>query len=221
MKIDLSSPVAIAEFSIFAGILTAALLQHHLLRFEIAQLEFHHPPTSFAHLTSCSKMSGSRRVVTPSWLSGSWRSFLYGSSVCSCHLFLISSASVSPYHLYPLLCPSLHEMFPCISNFLEEISSLSHSIVFLYSFALILRKTFLSLLAVLWNSAFKWISFLFSFTFASLLFLLFVRPPQTAILLFWHFFFSLMVLLPVSCTMSQTSIHSSSGTLGTLSDLGP
>ena len=47
-----------------------------------------------AHLTSHSRMSGSRWVITPSWLSGSWRSFLYSSSVYSCHLFLISSASV-------------------------------------------------------------------------------------------------------------------------------
>ena len=37
-----SSLVATAEFSKFAGILTAALSQHHLLGFEIAQLEFHH-----------------------------------------------------------------------------------------------------------------------------------------------------------------------------------
>ena len=33
--------MATAEFSIFAGILNAALSQHHLLGFEIAQLEFH------------------------------------------------------------------------------------------------------------------------------------------------------------------------------------
>ena len=32
---------------------------------------------SKAHLTSHSRMSGSRWVITPSWLSGSWRSFLY------------------------------------------------------------------------------------------------------------------------------------------------
>ena len=38
MKTDLSSPVATAEFSKFAGILSAALSQHHLLGFEIAQL---------------------------------------------------------------------------------------------------------------------------------------------------------------------------------------
>ena len=47
-----------------------------------------------AHLTLHCRMSGSRWVITPSWLSGSWRSFLYSSSVYSCHLFLISSASV-------------------------------------------------------------------------------------------------------------------------------
>ena len=39
-----------------------------------------------AHLTSHSRMSGSRWVITPSWLSGSWRSFLYGSSVYACRL---------------------------------------------------------------------------------------------------------------------------------------
>ena len=45
-----------------------------------------------AHLTSHSRISGSRWVITPSWLSGSWRSFLYSFSVYSYHLFLISSA---------------------------------------------------------------------------------------------------------------------------------
>ena len=42
-KLTFSSfPVATAEFFKFAGILSAALSQHHLLGFEIAQLEFHH-----------------------------------------------------------------------------------------------------------------------------------------------------------------------------------
>ena len=71
-----------------------------------------------AHLTSHSKMSGSRWVSTPPWLSRSWRSFLYSSSVYSCHLFLISSAYRSipflsfiepifaiQYHGNPSLCP--------------------------------------------------------------------------------------------------------------------
>ena len=34
-----------------------------------------------AHLTLHSRMSGSRWVITPSWLSGSWRSFLYSFSM--------------------------------------------------------------------------------------------------------------------------------------------
>ena len=42
MKTDFPSPVATAEFSKFAGILSAALSQHPLLGFELLQLEFHH-----------------------------------------------------------------------------------------------------------------------------------------------------------------------------------
>ena len=58
-----------------------------------------------------------------------------------------------------------------ISNFLEEISSLSHYVVFLYFFALITEEHFLSLLAILRNSAFKWIYLSFSpLLFASILF---------------------------------------------------
>ena len=41
------SPVATAEFSRFADILSGAHPQHHLLGFEIAQLEFHPLHTSF------------------------------------------------------------------------------------------------------------------------------------------------------------------------------
>ena len=67
MKIDLSSPVATAEFSKFAGILSAPLSQHHLSGFEIALLELPSPPLALfvgmlskAHLTLHSRMSGSR-----------------------------------------------------------------------------------------------------------------------------------------------------------------
>ena len=41
-KLTFSSPVTTAEFFKFAGILSVTLSQHHLLGFEIAQLEFHH-----------------------------------------------------------------------------------------------------------------------------------------------------------------------------------
>ena len=65
-----------------------------------------------AHLISHSRVSGSRWVIIPSWSSGSWSSFLYSSSLCSCHLFLISPASVRSIPFLSLSSPSLHEMFP-------------------------------------------------------------------------------------------------------------
>ena len=43
MTMDFSSPVATAELSKFAGILSITLSQHHLLGFKIAQLEFWTP----------------------------------------------------------------------------------------------------------------------------------------------------------------------------------
>ena len=89
-----------------------------------------------AHLTLHSTMSGSRWVITPLWLSQSWRSFLY-SSVYSCHLFLISSASVRSILFLSFIVPIFAWNVPLVSlNFLE-FSSLSHSVVFLYFFALI------------------------------------------------------------------------------------
>ena len=57
-----------------------------------------------ALLTSYSRVSGSRWATTQSWLSGSLRPFLYSSSVCSCHLFLISSASVTFVPFLSFLC---------------------------------------------------------------------------------------------------------------------
>ena len=63
-------------------------------------------PHRWQHLTSHSRMSGSRWVITPSWLPGLWRSFLYRSSVYSCNLFLISYASVQ-FSSVAQLCPTL------------------------------------------------------------------------------------------------------------------
>ena len=55
------------------------------------------------HLTSNSRMSGSRWVTTLSWLSRSWRPFLYSSSVYSCHLILISFVLISYVSVRSLL----------------------------------------------------------------------------------------------------------------------
>ena len=79
------------------------------------------PPALFvimlkAHLTSHSRISGSRWVTTQLWLSWSLRSFLY-SSVYSCHLFLIFSASVRSLYFLSFICPSLHETFPWCLQF--------------------------------------------------------------------------------------------------------
>ena len=59
-----------------------------------------------AYLTSHSRMSGSRWVIMPLWLSKSLRPFLYSFPVCSCLLFLISSASLGSCCFCPLFCLS-------------------------------------------------------------------------------------------------------------------
>ena len=113
-----------------------------------------------AHLTSHSRMSGSRSVITPLWLSGSWRSFLYSSSVYSCHL-LISSASVRFLPFLSYILPIFAWNVPLVSLiFLKR--SLVFPIILFSSISLhwSLRKAFLSVLAILWNSAFNWMPFL-------------------------------------------------------------
>ena len=101
-----------------------------------------------------------------------------------------------------------------VSNFAEEISSLSHSIVFFYFFALITEEGFLVSPCYSLELCIQMdISFLFSFPLASLLFLAICKASSDSYFAFVHFFFLGMVLLPVSCTMSQTSGHSTSYTV--------
>ena len=124
-----------------------------------------------AHLTSHSRMSGSRWVITPLWLYGSWRSFLYSYSVYSCHLFLISS-SVRSLPFLSFIEPIFAWSVPLVSLIILK-RSLVFPILLFSSISLqwSLRKAFLSLLAILCNSAFKWEYLPFSpLLFASLLF---------------------------------------------------
>ena len=58
-----------------------------------------------AYLTSHSRMCGSWWLITPSWLSESWRSFLYSSYVYFCHRIFISSASVRSIPFLSFLLP--------------------------------------------------------------------------------------------------------------------
>ena len=167
-----------------------------------------------AHLTSYSRMFGSRWVTTASWLSGSLRPFLYSSSVYSCYLLLISSASVSSLPFLSFIVPILAWNVPSASPIF-----FTRPLVFpIHLFPSIslhcsLKKPFLSLLAVLWNSAFSWIYLSLSpLPFISLLFSAICKASSDNLFAGLNFFFLGMVLI-TSCTVLQASIHSFSGTL--------
>ena len=112
-----------------------------------------------AHLTSHSRMSGSRWVsghtITIIWVM---KIFLYRFSMYSCHLFLISSAYVRSIPFLSFIEPIFVWNVPLVSLiFLKR--SLVFPIMLFSSISLhwSLRKAFLSFPAILWNSAFKWV----------------------------------------------------------------
>ena len=119
-------------------------------------------------LTSHSRMSGSVWVITPSWLHGSWRSFLHSSSVYSYHLLFISSASVRSIPLLFFIEPIFAWNVPLVS-----LISLKRSLAFpiwlfssLYIFALITEEGFLISPCYSLELCIQMgISFLFSFSF--------------------------------------------------------
>ena len=161
-KLTFSCPVATAEFSKFSGILSATLYQQHLFGFENSSAGISSSPLAFfivmllkAHLTSHSRMSGSSWVTTPAWLFRYLR-FLYSYSVYSCQLFLISCASVRSLPLLSFTVPIRAWYLPLIYPIFTK-----RSLVFpmlLLSFISLhcsFKKAFLSLLAILWNSAFS------------------------------------------------------------------
>ena len=72
-------------------------------------------------------------------------------------------------------------------------------------------------LAIVWNSAFKWIYLSFSpLPLAYLLSLAVCKASSDNYFSFLHFFFLGMLLITASCTMSWTSMHGSSSTLSDL-----
>ena len=96
---------------------------------------------------------------------------------------------LGPYHFCPLLSPTLHEISLGISDFLDEISSLSHSVVFHYFFALITEEDFLIAPCYSLELCIQMlISFLFSFVFASLLFTAICKASPDSHFAFLHFF---------------------------------
>ena len=119
-------------------------------------------------------------------------------------------------HLFMRLifCPFKKFFISICISCLVSLIFLKKSLVFLIllfssiSLHWLLRKAFLSLLAILWNSAFKWEYLFFSpLLFASLLFTAICKTCSDRPFAFLHFFSIGMVLIPVSCTMSWTSAH--------------
>ena len=120
---------------------------------------------SKAHLTLHSRMLALGEWSHHHGYLGHEDLFLY-SSVYFCHLYLISFASVRPIPFLSFIVPIFAWNVPLVSlNFPEEISSLSHSVVFLYFFALIAEEGFISSCYSLELCIQMGISFLFSFAF--------------------------------------------------------
>ena len=125
---------------------------------------------------------------------------LENSTDCIVHGVSKSWTQLSDFHFHTFLC------MKCslgIFNFLEEISSLSHSIVFFYFFFhCSLKKAFLYILAVFLNSAFRWVYLSFSpLPFTSLLFSAICKASSDNHFAFcisfsWGWFWSLR---PVPC----------------------
>ena len=120
------------------------------------------------------------------------------------HADLLPADKVEVHTISVLYCACL--CMKCslgISNFLEEIFSLSYSVVFLYFFALIAEEGFLisSCCSLELHSD----AYIFPFLLClSLLFFsqLFVRSPQTTIFVFFYFSFLGIVLFTTFCMMS-------------------
>ena len=141
--------------------------------------------------------------------------FLYSSSVYSCHLFLISSASVRSIPFLSFIKPIVAWNVPLVSLIFLKRSPMFPILLFSsISLHWSLRKAFLSLLAILWNSASKWVYLcLFPLPLTFLVLTAICKASSDNHFAIFHFFFLGMVLIPASCTMLRTSVHSSSGTL--------
>ena len=139
-------------------------------------------------------------------------------SMYSCHLYLMSSASVRSIQFLSFIEP-IFAWSVCLVSLLFLKRSLDLPFLLFSSISLhwLLRKAFLSLLAILWNCAFKWVYLSFSpLPSTSLLFRAICKAASDNHFTFLYFFFLGMVLIPASYTLLQTSIHSYSGTLSDL-----
>ena len=148
-----------------------------------------------------SRVPGSRWVVTPWWLSGSEDLF------CTV-LFILTTSPyylllpLGPYHFCPFCAHLCMKCSLAISDFPEEISSLSHCIVFLYCINHWGRLSSLSLLfsGTLHSDG---CTFPLPLCFCFPSFLSYFKASSDNHFALLHFFFLGMVLVTISSTMLQ------------------
>ena len=174
-----------------------------------------------AHLTSHSRMSGSRWVITPSWLSRSLRYFLYSSFVYSCHLFLVSSASIKSLPFLSFIVPIFAGNVPLVSLiFLKR--SLVPPYTHMHTHTAFLLYCFPLFLCIVHSGRLSYLSFLFFGTLQSRWVYLSFSPLPFTSLLFSaickassdnHFAFFISVSLgwfwslpPVQCYQSPSIV---------------
>ena len=130
--------------------------------------------------------------------------------LCILALFLISSASVRSIAFLSFIVSIFVWNIPLMSLiFLKRLLAFPILLFSSTSLRWSLGKAFLSVLAVIWNSASN--GYVSPFHLCLLLLFSNICKASSDNLFFLHFFFLGMVLIPASCTVSWTSIHSSSG----------
>jgi len=153
--------------------------------------------------------------LCPPWLL---RSVLY-SSVYSCHLFFIFSASLRSLLSLSFIIPILAWSVPLISPiFLKR--SLVFPILLFSSVSLHCSLKKASYLSWLFSGTLHSVGYLspFPLLFTSLLSSAICKASSDSHFAFLHFFFFGMILVTASYTVLWTSVHSSLGTLFTRSN---
>ena len=137
--------------------------------------------------------------------------YLYSSSVYSFHLFLISSASVRSIPFLSFIVLIFAWNVPLGSLiFFEAISSLSHSVAFLYSFALIIEEGFLISPCYSLELCIQMgISFLFSFAFSFSSFLSYSLGKTPLAFDLLHFVLQGQICLLLQVSLDFLLLHSS------------
>ena len=149
-----------------------------------------------AHLTSHSKISCFMWVTTTLWLSGSLRPFLHRSSMYSCHLFLISYASVGSLMFFSFVVPISAENFPLVS-----LIFLTRSLVFpilLFSLFLCIVHLRLSYLSLFFSGTLHSVGYSFPCVVAIICYYYYWYLSASTLFFSLSLFFSLCLLFSLN-----------------------